>query len=457
MYAIRSYYVAFIPCPYALRAFIELLPEYSKTPAITSFQKLCELLPMAQLWPRLRASTLLQHNQYIELACTALQEIGMLELDVWPEYVLSWLEAHPVISFGCSANASMMFASMWHGHRINECALTLQSCDEIKDFARVAQWMGNAPNLKRLQIRHEAHIMHEDGLKLLFDAIKLSGIVELDVANYADDDFSYCMYDHLIEWLGTSHARRLSITALHVADRDKVNSLVTAIRSSQLESLEIAFMDDVTKVLFEEKIPKSLHTLSINLARIGTAESFSNSIANSSLAHLTIVNRTRQLAPTYDKTMSRVISALAALPYLQTLDITYINMNNRALTALQETIPKLQSLESLSLTCFGSKPHYLPGWLTLLLPTCPKLHRLGLRNVYWSANDVNLWNDINWPTLKLLCVRGSKVESETLHMAAPSVHLCCNDDMDHLKCCFTEPEKVSHTIEAVEKQSYLCL
>ncbi|EQC25710.1 hypothetical protein SDRG_16448 [Saprolegnia diclina VS20] len=446
--------IGFVPCPYAAHAFLQLLPVDGLSSGLQSYLALARHLPPSQLWPRMQASSLARAN-LTALAYASLPEIGVLDIDTWRSPLLPWLCTYPTLPFAVSAPASMQSAASWHGHRLLACALTLQSFDTIDQFESVASWLRAAPALQHLQLRHEADVTNADGLTCLLAAVATSRIVELDVANDTDDHFSEALYTWLGTWLRNSvRPRALRLTALHVPDAEMVSKLVSALRAcSTLRELSLAFMDDVATALFQAPLPRTLRRLSLNISRIRTGDDFVQAIRGSHLTHVALVNRTRQLGPTYDKTMAKVLYGLGTLPRVRSIELTYISMGARSKAALAAALVAIApTLETLSLTCFGSTPHYLPGWLAPVLLQCTALHRLALRNVYWSAADVCDWPLS--PSLRFVCVRGSKLECDGQALAS-KVELCCLDDV--VACHLGDPDRSVHGVHGDGGGHYDCL
>ncbi|OQR89528.1 hypothetical protein ACHHYP_06237 [Achlya hypogyna] len=438
--------VGFISCPYAAIAFLKLLPSDCLSDALRSFLALAAELPPPQLWPRLRASITLSPGG-AALASAALSEVGMLEIDTWRPTLLTPRGVAPV---AVSAPVSLDVAQHWHGRRLHEVALTLQSTDTADAMAAVVAWLRTAPQLRVLHLRHEADVVDSHGLAVLWDAVVASGVTELDIANDTHDAFSEAMYAHLAMWLATGRARRLQLTALHVSSPEAVHRLVGCIQAcTSLQSLDISYMDDVAAALFQAPLPLSLRKLSLNIARIRTADDLCAAVTGSRLTHLVLVNRTRQLGPTYDKTMAKVLGVLPAITSLEHVELTYISMGPRCRAALVLALPQLPSLQLLSLTCFGSTPHYLPSWLLPVLSRCPTLHRIALRNVHWSAADAADWPSAS--SVRHLCVRGCKFEG-----AIPPATVCCQDPAaPHSACHLGDPGRSVHGVDAGATAAYL--
>ncbi|KDO25681.1 hypothetical protein SPRG_08980 [Saprolegnia parasitica CBS 223.65] len=408
---VLQHIAAYVRCPYALGAFLQLVPSADLSISFRHLARLAQTIALPHLWPRLRASALTSSTE-VSLAATLLQHGSTtLCLDEWPKAGDRLAASAPALA--CTFLASMADAAAWTGARLVECALILASSDSVDDVASVAAWVVTAPRLRCVQLSYYSGLGPIE--ERLSQSIFSPRIVDISLHNVGPDVLPSHWIARLVDWLGGNRATRVSLAEVVTNDGPDVLVLARALHTcTSLRSLELTHLPELATAYLAAPVPSSL----VELALTGHA------LPNGCAAALVSANLTRLKLHIHDAADDILAAVLASCPSmlsLTSIDVAYEALHERARGALVRTLPLVRALDELKLESLHGHDVALAAALVPVLPRCQCLHRVALRGLWWPHSTP--------PTLavgsclRYLCLKGCLLQGSTGSIGA--VRVCC--------------------------------
>ncbi|EQC37676.1 hypothetical protein SDRG_04706 [Saprolegnia diclina VS20] len=400
---------AYVRCPYALGAFLQLVPSTDLSIAFRHLARLAQTIALPHLWPRLRASALTSSFE-VSLATTLLQHgSSTLCLDEWPKTCNRLAASAP--SLACTFLASMADAAAWTGARLVECALILASSDNVDDVASVAAWMATAPRLRSVQLAYYSGLGPIE--ERLSQSIFSRRIGDISLHNVGPDALPPHWIARLVDWLRRNQATRVSLAEVVTGDGPDVLVLARALHAcTSLRSLEFTHVPELATAYLAAPLPSTLVELAL------TDSGLPNGCA-AALVHANLTRLKLHIHDAADSALAAVFTSCPSMLALTSIDVAYEVLQELACGALVRALPLVRALDELKLESLHVRDMALVSSLVPVLAHCQSLHRVALRGLWWPHSTLPATGSC----LRYLCLKGCLLQDSIKCIGG--VRVCC--------------------------------
>ena len=408
---IVQHIATYVRCPYALGAFLQLVPPTDLSISFRHLARLAQTIALPHLWPRLRASALTSSSE-LSLATTLLQHGSTtLCLDEWPKARDGLAASAP--SLACTFLASMADAAAWTGARLVECALILASSDNVDDVASVASWVATAPRLRSAQLAYYSGLGPIE--ERLSQSIFSPRIVDISLHNVGPDALPSHWIARLVDWLRSNRATRVSLAEVVTGDEPDVLVLARALHTcTSLRSLELTHVPELTTAYLAAPLPSTLVELAL------TDHGLPNG-CTAALVHAKLTRLKLHIHDAADDVLAAVFASCPSMLSLTSIDVAYEALQEHACGALVRALPLVRALDELKLESLHGHDMALVAALVPVLPRCQCLHRVALRGLWWPHSTPPAL--AAGSCLRYLCLKGCLLQDSIKSIGA--VRVCC--------------------------------
>ncbi|KDO20112.1 hypothetical protein SPRG_14592 [Saprolegnia parasitica CBS 223.65] len=412
-------------CPYTLHNLLRALPADGLVAPLVSFLALAQRLPVADLWPCLRASAWLSDRHVFMDGLRLLALPLPLSLDTWQAVDTLRMHASQV---AVVAKASMQDAASWHGARLVACALMGQDSDTDAHLVAVAGWMRSARSLRRVDLLHMAQSDTTAALRTFFAALPTQ-LETLCIANAGDPLFNTFLETQLVATVTRLALRTLRLNFLHVREPARAQAIADALHTcSTLHTLELSYGTGILQAMLHRPLPTRLRHLDIATFELHDPGPLLRALHGARLTHLSLRDETASRHHAPSDAVVHVLAVLPTMAAISHVSLTFVEASTAMAMTLSIVLPQLRQLEELRLRVRWRNEtiaeRALVHWLAPVLPRCRRLQRLALHNLAWDDQRWRLLDAALPHTVQYLCLDDDTRETP-LDYSSDRVQVCC--------------------------------